>query len=128
MNALKINSVFGAELLGLIRNALTALVIFYFGRNILSGMKKDTIVCGILVALASIVLLAAVIAGFMLLLALPLVSNLKVFVLSFVAPVVLLRYYVKKLQYMSAAKGIALVLFVTMLPFIIILAKMGTIM
>ena len=91
-------------------------------------MKKDTIVCGILVALASIVLLAAVIAGFMLLLALPLVSNLKVFVLSFVAPVVLLRYYVKKLQYISAAKGIALVLFATMLPFIIILAKMGTIM
>jgi hypothetical protein len=91
-------------------------------------MKKDTIVCGILVALASIVLLAAVIAGSMLLLALPLVSNLKVFVLSFVAPVVLLRYYVKKLQYMSAAKGIALVLFATMLPFIIILAKMGTIM
>lgn len=91
-------------------------------------MKKDTIVCGILVALASIVLLAAVIAGFMLLLALPLVFNLKVFVLSFVAPVVLLRYYVKKLQYMSAAKGIALVLFATMLPFIIILAKMGTIM
>lgn len=91
-------------------------------------MKKDTIVCGILVALASIVLLAAVIAGFMLLLALPLVSNLKVFVLSFVAPVVLLRYYVKKLQYMSSAKGIALVLFATMLPFIIILAKMGTIM
>lgn len=37
MNALKINSVFGAELLGLIRNALTALVIFYFGRNILAG-------------------------------------------------------------------------------------------
>lgn len=91
-------------------------------------MKKDTIVYGILVALASIVLLAAVIAGFMLLLALPLVSNLKMFVLSFVAPVVLLRYYVKKLQYMSAAKGIALVLFATMLPFIIILAKMGTIM
>lgn len=91
-------------------------------------MKKDTIVCGILVALASILLLAAVIAGFMLLLALPLVSNLKVFVLSFVAPVVLLRYYVKKLQYMSVAKGIALVLFATMLPFIIILAKMGTIM
>ena len=37
MNALKINSVFGGELLGLIRNALTALVIFYFGRNILHG-------------------------------------------------------------------------------------------
>ena len=91
-------------------------------------MKKDTIVCGILVALASIVLSAAVVAGFMLLLALPLVSNLKVFVLSFVVPVVLLRYYVKKLQYMSAAKGIALALFVTMLPFSILLAKMGQIL
>ena len=91
-------------------------------------MKKDTIVCGILVALASIVLSAAVVAGFMLLLALPLVSNLKVFVLSFVVPVVLLRYYVKKLQYMSAAKGIALALFATMLPFIILLAKMGQIL
>lgn len=37
MNSLKINSVFGSELLGLIRNGLTALVIFYFGRNILTG-------------------------------------------------------------------------------------------
>lgn len=91
-------------------------------------MKKDTIVCGILVALVSIVLSAAVVAGFMLFLALPLVSNLKVFVLVFVVPIVLLRYNVKKLQYMSAAKGIALALFATMLPFIIILVKMGIIM
>ena len=37
MNSLKINSIFGSELLGLIRNGLTALVIFYFGRNILTG-------------------------------------------------------------------------------------------
>ena len=37
LNSLKINSVFGSELLGLIRNGLTALVIFYFGRNILTG-------------------------------------------------------------------------------------------
>ena len=60
--------------------------------------------------------------------ALPVVDNLKFFVLSFVVPVVLLRYYVKKLQYMSAAKGIALALFATMLPFIILLVKMGQIL
>ena len=91
-------------------------------------MKKDTVVCGLLVALCGIVLSAVVVAGFMLLLALSPVDNLKFFVLSFVAPVVLLRYYVKKLQYMSAAKGIALALFGTMLPFIILLARMGQIL
>lgn len=91
-------------------------------------MKKDTVVCGLLVALGGIVLSAVVVAGFMLLFALSPVDNLKFFVLSFVAPVVLLRYYVKKLQYMSAAKGIALALFATMLPFIILLARMGQIL
>lgn len=91
-------------------------------------MKKDTVVCGMLVALGSIVLSVVVVAGFMLLMALPVVDNLKFFVLSFVVPVVLLRYYVKKLQYMSAAKGVALALFGTMLPFIILLARMGQIL
>ena len=71
-------------------------------------MKKDTIVCGILVALVGIVLSVIVLLGFMLLLALPPISNLKIFILSFIVPVVLLRYYVKKLQYISAAKGVAL--------------------
>lgn len=91
-------------------------------------MKKDTIVCGILVALVGIVLSVAVLLGFMLLLALPPISNLKIFILSFIVPVVLLRYYVKKLQYISAAKGVALVLFATMLPFIIFLVKVGAIL
>ena len=91
-------------------------------------MKKDTIVCGILVALVGIVLSVIVLLGFMLLLALPPISNLKIFILSFIVPVVLLRYYVKKLQYISAAKGVALVLFATMLPFIIFLVKVGAIL
>ena len=47
-------------------------------------MKKDTVVCGLLVALGSIVLSAVVVAGFMLFLALSPVDNLKFFILSFV--------------------------------------------
>lgn len=37
MNALKINSVFGGELLLLIQNALLALIIYYFGKSFLNG-------------------------------------------------------------------------------------------
>ena len=37
MKALKINSVFGGELLLVIQNALLALIIFYFGRQYLNA-------------------------------------------------------------------------------------------
>ncbi len=42
MKALKINSIFGGELLLLIQNALLALIIFYFGRNYLDSSSLIT--------------------------------------------------------------------------------------
>lgn len=42
MNALKINSVFGGELLLLIQNALLALIIYYFGREFLNDTMAIT--------------------------------------------------------------------------------------
>ena len=42
MNALKINSVFGGELLLLIQNALLALIIYYFGRQFLNETMAIT--------------------------------------------------------------------------------------
>ena len=42
MNALRINSIFGGDLLGLIQNALVAVTIFYFGRNVLVGSSIVT--------------------------------------------------------------------------------------
>lgn len=47
MKALKINSIFGGELLLLIQNALLALIIYYFGRQFLS-LKQDAITAGAL--------------------------------------------------------------------------------
>lgn len=42
MNALKINSIFGGELLLLIQNALLALIIYYFGRQFLNDTMAIT--------------------------------------------------------------------------------------
>lgn len=91
-------------------------------------MKKDTIAGGILLALGSIVLSAVLIMVVFLLLGMPFVSNLRIFILSFVAPILLLRYYAKKLQYIKTAKAIAVTLFFTMLPFIVVLVRMGEIL
>lgn len=47
MKALKINSIFGGELLLLIQNALLALIIYYFGRQFLNS-EQDAITAGAL--------------------------------------------------------------------------------
>lgn len=47
MKALRINSIFGGELLLLIQNALLALIIYYFGRQFLNS-KQDAITAGAL--------------------------------------------------------------------------------
>lgn len=91
-------------------------------------MKKDTIACGILSALGSMILSAVLIMVVFFVLGIPFLSNLRVFILSFVAPILLLRYYTKKLQYIKTAKAIVITLFFTLLPFIVLLVRMGEIL
>ncbi|MBO7227975.1 MAG: hypothetical protein IKY22_00365 [Bacteroidales bacterium] len=86
-------------------------------------MKNDSIITGILVTLVTIAISVAIIAGVFFVLGLSYQEYFKIFILSFVAPVLLLRYYTKKLRHMRTAMAMMITLFITMIPFLIILVR-----
>lgn len=90
-------------------------------------MKTDSILTGILVTVVGIIVSALLIMAVFAVLGIPFVGNLHFFILSFVLPILLLRYYTKKLQFIRTSKAIMITLFAIMLPFIIILVRMGEI-
>jgi hypothetical protein len=90
-------------------------------------MKKDSFIIGLLIALGSELAVALLLCGVYILFGIPFPGNMKIFALSGILPVLLLRYYVKNLQYISTAKGIVAGLVFTLMPFIIIMVRMGEI-
>ena len=86
-------------------------------------MKKDSFLFGILVAVASIALTAAIVVAVFFTFGIPFANNLKYLLVAFVPAIVLLRYYAKNLQFMKTAKAIAVVLFVTLTVYIVFLVR-----
>ena len=73
-------------------------------------LKKDNVLFGVIVSIASIVLTAGVLAGVIVALDLSINDNAKLFLFSFVPAILLLRWY-SKLQFSKTVKGLLTVLF-----------------
>lgn len=73
-------------------------------------LKKDSVIFGVIVSIASIVLTAALLAGVLFAFDLPFNNNAKLFLFSFVPAILLLRWY-SKLQFSKTVKGLLTVLF-----------------
>lgn len=73
-------------------------------------LKKDNVLFGVIVSIASIVFTAGVLAGVIFLFDLSFNDNAKLFLFSFVPAIILLRWY-SKLQFSKTVKGLLTVLF-----------------
>lgn len=86
-------------------------------------MKKDTILAGLVVSLGSILVSAFAVCCVFLIFGISFDGNMKFFLFSFVPAILLLRYYIRNLGLMKVAKTIMVVLFVTLVAFIVFLVR-----
>lgn len=86
-------------------------------------LNHNSVAAGIIAALGSEVLCAALLWGVLLIAGLPAEEHLRWFAVAFVPPVLLLRYYAKQKEYPTTLKTILVTFFVTFVAFAWLLLK-----
>ena len=84
--------------------------------------QQDTVAVGLVAGLGSIVLLALLLAAGLLIAGEPPMAHLSWYAGCFVAPLLIMRYYIKQ-QKSVVAKTLMTVLFFTFIPFMFILFR-----
>lgn len=85
-------------------------------------LQQDTITVGLIVGLGSIAILALLLSAGLLIAGEPIANHLSWYAGCFIAPLLIMRYYIK-LQKATVAKTLMVLLFVSFIPFMILLFK-----
>ncbi len=95
--------------------------------NLITILKKDNYLFGILISIISIAVGFGLFWLFLFLISKTFYDDPKIFLFSFVPAILLMRWYFK-LQYTKTAIPIVIILFISFLSYILILYNMGVFM